>query len=480
MEYRYGVPHHATMSPLLEEVGEGNIDCSLIPLVEIPHLVPLSQGLTLNYLTYKPDTLALAAGSLYNTFTPLREEWEVANNAKALYALPMDTLALCTTSPVSGVADLEGLKIGGYGRSIDTLKRLGAEPILVPSSEIYEAVKQEVIAGTLHTLEAISSLKLFEVAEYLTEPWAGPDRMLVTVINRDVWDSLPADIKDLMESLSEDALNNYLQTLMEDNRKAIKEMVTAGVNFSVWLEYEREIAQERVQPAQAQDWIEEVGTSGQELISRLQEKLAVYETQRTYQSGFEIWQEEYGVPSPGLLFEDDFSNPSSGWPRESEEVYEFDYENDEYHILMKKSNWAAWASNKTLELFTDFTLEIDARLLSGPTQSLYGVVFRLQDNDNLYRFLVWGDGHYLVGTKLNGKWTVLQSKTKSAFINQGNSTNHFKVVCEGSKIEVYVNGHYLTTVTDDSLSEGYMGVIVDTPQANTHVSFDNLRVYSLD
>ena len=81
-------------------------------------------------------------------------------------------------------------------------------------------------------------------------------------------------------------------------------------------------------------------------------------------------------------------------------------------------------------------------------------------------------------------WTELQGKTESASIKEGHDRNHLKLVATGPKIEVYANGHHLTTVTDDSFAEGYVGVIVDMPKAGAHVAFDNIldniKVYSLD
>ena len=182
------------------------------------------------------------------------------------------------------------------------------------------------------------------------------------------------------------------------------------------------------------------------------------------------------------VYEDDFSNPQSGWARYSGESRETGYEDGEYHILVKKYDWAAWVYNRNAGRFTDFVLEIDTRLVSGPEESLYGVTFRVQDTEaeNYYRFLVSGDGYYLIGTKTNDVWTILQSKTKSAFIQEGYNTNHLEVVCRDSQIEVYVNGHHLNTITDDSFAEGCMGMIVDTPAPDTLVAFDNLKVYSLD
>jgi TRAP-type C4-dicarboxylate transport system substrate-binding protein len=480
MEYRYGVSHSAISSPSLVAVSEGDVDCGTVPLFEIPHLVPLSQGLTLNYLTYNPDTMALAAKSLYNTFTPLREEWEVTNNVKVLYFLPLDTLVLCTTKPVSGVADLEGHKICSYSWAADSLERFGADTVYMPATRIYEAIQQGEIYGALRSFDGTSSYNLFEVAEYLTEPWAGPSGMFATVINKDVWDSLPAHVKDLMESLSEDALTYYLETDMEENRQAVQQMVTAGANFYVWPESERATAQNRVQPAQAEDWMEEVGTSGEELINRLKEELAFYEPQSTYKSGFEIWQEEYGEPGPRLLFQDDFSNPNSGWARATAEKYDLDYKDGEYHILINERDWANWPANSQAGQFYDFTLEVDARLVSGSNQSSYGLIFRRKDADNFYYFRVSADGYYRVGGKTDGKWFELTDKTSSTHIKKGNSTNHLKVVCRGDQIEVSVNEHHLTTVTDNTFTEGYIGVIASAVEPDIDVAFDNIRVYSLE
>jgi hypothetical protein len=193
-------------------------------------------------------------------------------------------------------------------------------------------------------------------------------------------------------------------------------------------------------------------------------------------------EEETPVPSPSLSYEDDFSNPHSGWISESREDREEIYKDGEYHILVKKYDWAACVWNRNAGQFADFTLEIDARLISGPNQSSYGVIFRVQHTlaENYYRFLVSENGYYLIGTRTNDIWTVLQDWEKSDFIETGNSTNHLKVVCQGSQIEVYVNEHHLATVTDDAFASGYVGIIVDTPEPDTLVAFDNISIYSLD
>jgi hypothetical protein len=186
------------------------------------------------------------------------------------------------------------------------------------------------------------------------------------------------------------------------------------------------------------------------------------------------------TPTPSITqalpFEDDFSNPLSGWQRFISDEYEANYVDGEYH-LWQKSSGARWVWN--FGQLTDFVLEIDARSVNGTNDSSYGVIFRLSDNNHLYRFMVSGSGSYRIEKYIDGVWFFLQDTTNSAFIKQGNSTNHLKVICKGDQIEVYANGNYLATVFDDSLHTGYVGMSIDT-LATVDAYFDNIKVYSAE
>ncbi|MBN2463569.1 MAG: hypothetical protein JXB43_08255 [Dehalococcoidia bacterium] len=189
---------------------------------------------------------------------------------------------------------------------------------------------------------------------------------------------------------------------------------------------------------------------------------------------------EMTILSPKLVYEDDFSDAASGLQSASAPEGESYYKDGEYHGVVKKRNWLAWQYNRNAGRFKNFIMEEDVRLVSGPKYSAYGLIFRLQDNDNFYYFQVSEDGRYQVGRFLNHVWSDLHSWTKSVFIETGNTTNHLKVVCKGSQIEVYANGHHLTTVVDDSFTDGYVGGIIYASEPNAHVAFDNLKIYGPD
>jgi hypothetical protein len=185
-------------------------------------------------------------------------------------------------------------------------------------------------------------------------------------------------------------------------------------------------------------------------------------------------------PHTVLLYSDDFSGPNSGWGSKVDENRERGYENGEYVVLIKQEKWLTWTwgSNAT---FSDFTLEADARWMEGPESARFGLIFRHQDNDNFYYFLISGEGKYTIRKRQDGEWQSVEDLhwVPLPHIEVGIATHHFKVVCFGTKFSLYANGQHLITVQDDASDEGKVGLIVEavTGSDPIRVAFDNLSVY---
>lgn len=178
-----------------------------------------------------------------------------------------------------------------------------------------------------------------------------------------------------------------------------------------------------------------------------------------------------------LLVEDFGDPPQSKFSAREHERARYYFEGGEYHILVKGEPWIA--AFGILEDFSDFILEADARFVDGPEKWSYGFMFRYQDGSNTYRYMVSYEGEYTLGRLEGGSWTTL-TKSSSPHITTGRGTNHMRVVCRGAEITVYVNGHYLSSVTDHSFSAGKPGVYaVSSSEPNVHVAFDNFMVWSV-
>ncbi len=175
-----------------------------------------------------------------------------------------------------------------------------------------------------------------------------------------------------------------------------------------------------------------------------------------------------------LLF-DDFGDPDSGWTPRSDDTGSRGYRDGVYFITLSTSNWMWW--DRAGYIFDDFSFQVDAQQISGYEGNDYGVVFRLVDIDNYYRFSISGSGYFSLFKQEKGEWITIVEWRQSAHINPGGELNRLKVVCQGNRITLYVNDQQMTSVVDDSFAQGDIGLFAGTyDQPNNEVTFDNLWV----
>jgi hypothetical protein len=193
-----------------------------------------------------------------------------------------------------------------------------------------------------------------------------------------------------------------------------------------------------------------------------------------------------GQPSPtrtpaaqgGVLLEDDFSNPSSGWEVGAyEEEGAVGYQNGYYFVsATKEDTWMWGVANRS---FGDVDLEVEATQFSAPdnNNNAYGVRCREQANNDAYHLLISGDGFWSIQKSGGGTFTKLVDWTRSDAINQGNDTNTLRVVCDGSRLALYCNGELLGETTDSAFTQGDIAFAAASLEAEgTEIHFDNLTV----
>lgn len=187
------------------------------------------------------------------------------------------------------------------------------------------------------------------------------------------------------------------------------------------------------------------------------------------------------APEPTVLFRDDFEAEDFAWdPGDGEGVGRF-YEGGQFRVLVKTPMTLAWAGHPGLQTMDNFTLEVAATQVDGPDDNEYGVLFRYQDPDNWYAFLISGDGYFkLCGQFAGEDWSIV-NWTQAAAIRQGQSTNHLRLVADGSQISAYVNGELLAIVPDNTFRRGDINLVVGAfEDGGVHVAFDDLKVTALD
>lgn len=178
-----------------------------------------------------------------------------------------------------------------------------------------------------------------------------------------------------------------------------------------------------------------------------------------------------------ILFQDDFSKPSSGWDSYSDELGTTDYGDGVYRIYVNEVNVDYWANPG--KNFGDAVIRVDAEKVGGPDDNDFGLLCRYVDEMNFYFFLASSDGYYAIGRMINGSQELLgqDQLILTEAIVQGSSTNALEASCVGTTLSFRINGQTVATVEDASFSEGDVGLIAGTyDNPGTDIYFDNFTV----
>ncbi|MFL7791930.1 MAG: protein kinase [Anaerolineae bacterium] len=183
----------------------------------------------------------------------------------------------------------------------------------------------------------------------------------------------------------------------------------------------------------------------------------------------------------GLILYDDFS--SYNWLRgEYESEYTKRYVKDgEYYMIVGTEDTGFYDVAATAN-YSDFELEVDARLLNAPTQYDYGVIFWAQDGGNYYAFVVQSDVSGRFRQKVNGEWQPISTQTgylPTSLQQSVGESRHIKLVCQGSQCEAFVNGYRVTRGSMQGLRDGNVGIIVGAFKEPVEVAFDNFKLWEV-
>ncbi len=131
---------------------------------------------------------------------------------------------------ITSLEDLSGLKMRIPGLGGEVLRRAGGVPVNLPGAEVFTALQ----TGTIDATEWVGpyndlAMGLHQVAQYYYYPgWHEPGTALETIINKETFDGLPADLQEVVmvccRAINEDMLadftannNQQLQTLINEH-----------------------------------------------------------------------------------------------------------------------------------------------------------------------------------------------------------------------------------------------------------------------
>ena len=186
---------------------------------------------------------------------------------------------------------------------------------------------------------------------------------------------------------------------------------------------------------------------------------------------------EHNLPtreSNPILFQDDFSNPKSGWDRTSQGGNSTDYADGKYRITLATPQQDIWA-NPYQYFDQDIIVAVDAWQNTSTVQASYGIICGYNDVNNFYALTIGSGGYVEIFRYQQGKRITLFGAEDQAGIDPEH--NHLEAMCTADQLSLWVNGNIVAEVEVTEFTYGDVGLIVSSfDEAGIEIDFDNFVV----
>jgi TRAP-type C4-dicarboxylate transport system substrate-binding protein len=168
--------------------------------------------------------------------------------------------------PISKLEDLKGMKVRGGSRVVNImLQQLGATPVGLPVPAVGEALSKGVITATTIPWEVVPALKVQQIVKNHTG-FTGArglyTQTFTVAMNRARYDSLPADLKKIIDANSGSETAALFGRVMDEGDKAGLALATKAGNRIVTLDAAETARWERAAAGVREAWYNEVSGKG--------------------------------------------------------------------------------------------------------------------------------------------------------------------------------------------------------------------------
>jgi len=173
-----------------------------------------------------------------------------------------------------------------------------------------------------------------------------------------------------------------------------------------------------------------------------------------------------------LNITDDFNSNVNAWPDINGGTGTCGTEY--FHLQPSKLIWRInategciwWKIPGALTFVSDFDVSVDV-LISGPSGSHAGLLFRNSDDSNNYYFGIKENSQeFTVIARLNNNWRTFIDWTTTMQIRPG-AINRLRVLGLGSHFIFYINGNEIFTLDDTGISSGSVGLGAGVSKGDT-------------
>lgn len=200
------------------DIGEGpmGVTTGRFPLMEV---LDLPLGLK------SSQSASMLAMELIKKFKP-----KEFSKVKMLFMVSSPPAYFQTRKPIKTLEDLKGAKIRALGgTTTKVIRALGAVPVVLSPTDVYDALSKGVADGAVVISDALTTLKWGDVLHYTTmnvsTSFVNNGYM---VMNLNKWKSLPPDIQQIIDKLSDEYVVKISKIWDQKEKDAIATLKSKG------------------------------------------------------------------------------------------------------------------------------------------------------------------------------------------------------------------------------------------------------------
>ncbi len=180
------------------------------------------------------------------------------------------------------------------------------------------------------------------------------------------------------------------------------------------------------------------------------------------------------APSGQTIYQDNFSDPDSGWWVEEYDEGYYRYNNGRYEVAVFPEQYYFY--DYVPDEFQDVQISVDYAFIQPTGEGEAAVVCNYQDDQNFVILLISEDGYYAIYKLYNDEWSALVDYTYTDLIDLG-APGTITATCADGKYSLANNNVLLVEVTDTTFASGAVGLMASTYNTpNLIVAFDNFIV----
>lgn len=278
---------------VLEGIKLGLGDIGIVTTIFHNSSLP-SQGISAvtPFVSSDARIVAKAVDEIAKEFPQMNKELNAEEQVYLATGVVLDTYQIFSKTPIRSLSDMTGMKIAAAGYNLRYLEGLtDVAGVRGGLPKFYNMVSTGVTDAAMLWPEAAKTFKIAEVAPYMLRANLGAVNTKTVTVNKRVWESLPAEVKDVIQKVAVEYRDHVAEIAMTRATTSIEAYVADGGTI-VDLSPEERQQWADAMPNIAKEWadkLDQTGGPGSEMLRAYMGKLKA-----AGQTPLRDWAEELG------------------------------------------------------------------------------------------------------------------------------------------------------------------------------------------